>query len=193
VLKIDTSDLSDDRIHSRSYIGDESSQGPRESDLSGVGEKRIMAGTLVAVCVVGLLIVLWIKRSRDRDAQDRDEMERHSISPQDLHALLASNQDVLLFDVRLPLDLLVDAEIIPGAQRLAPSEVRENPFLIPKDRESVIYCTCPSEETSRAILRRVLAMGFIRVKLLKGGLEAWKSSGFAVEPYRKPFHLDTGV
>jgi rhodanese-related sulfurtransferase len=152
-----------------------------------------MTGTLAVICVVGFLIVLWIKRTRDRNTRDRSEMEQHSISPQDLHALLASNQDVLLFDVRLPLDLLTDSEIIPGAQRLAPSEVRENPSLIPKEKESVIYCTCPGEETSRTILRRVLAMGFNRVKLLKGGLEAWKSSGFAVEPYRKPFHIDTGA
>jgi rhodanese-related sulfurtransferase len=153
-----------------------------------------MARTLAAaICVVGLLIVLLIKRVRDRHERDRDELERHSISPQDLHALMASNQDVLLFDVRLPLDLLTDSEIIPGAQRLTPREVRENPSLIPKERESVIYCTCAGDETSRAILHRALAMGFTRVKFLKGGLEAWKTSGFAVEPYRKPFHLDTGA
>jgi hypothetical protein len=101
------------RIHFRSHIADESSQGPRESVLSGVEDKRIMARILAVICVVELLIVLWIKRTRDRD-----EMERHSISPQDLHALLASNQDVPLFDVRLPLDLLADSEIIPGARRL---------------------------------------------------------------------------
>jgi rhodanese-related sulfurtransferase len=153
---------------------------------SGVEKKRIMAGILAVICVVGLSVVLWIKRARDRD-----EMERHSISPPDLHALLASNEDVVFFDVRLPLDLLADSEIIPGAQRLAPHEVRQNPSLIPKERESVIYCTCPGEQTSRAILRQALAMGFIRVKLLKDGLEACKSSGFAVEPYRKPFYLDT--
>ena len=151
-----------------------------------------MAGTLAGICVVGLLIVLWIARVRDRHKRDRDEIKRHSISPQDLHTLMASNQDVLLFDVRLPLDLLTDSEIIPGAQRLAPSEVRENPSLIPKEKESVIYCTCPGDETSRVILHRALALGFTRVKFLKGGLEAWKSSGFPVEPYRKSFHLETG-
>jgi rhodanese-related sulfurtransferase len=145
-----------------------------------------MAVTLTAICAVALLIVLWVKRTRDRH-----ELEQHSITPEALHALLASNQDVLVFDVRLPLDFLTDAEILPGAQRLSPKEVLENPSLIPKEKDSVVYCTCVSDKTSRAILHRALAMGFVRVKLLKGGLEGWKAMGYRVEPYGKPFHLDT--
>lgn len=148
-----------------------------------------MAVTLTAICVVSLLIVLVLwRRSRARQ-----EIEKYSITPEGLHALFDSNQDVLLFDLRLPLDLLTSPEIIPGAKRLAPKEVLENPSLIPADKDSVIYCTCPSEETSRAILHRARAMGFLRIKFLKGGLQAWKASGFPVEPYEKAFHLDTGT
>jgi rhodanese-related sulfurtransferase len=146
-----------------------------------------MAVTLAAVCALVLLVVLWIKRLKDRQ-----EMQQHSITPEVLHTLLTSNQDVLLFDVRLPLDLLADAEIIPGAVRLSPKEVLENPSLIPNDKDSVVYCTCPSDKTSRTILHRALAMGFLRIKFLKGGLEGWKARGYPVEPYQKSFHLDTG-
>src|SRR5580658_4256496 len=112
-----------------------------------------MAITLLAICILVLLIVLWIKH-----VKDQQEMEQHSITPDALHSLLASNQDVPVFDVRLPLDLLVDSEIIPGAKRLSPHEVLENPSLIPNEKETVVYCTCPSDKTSRAILRRALAM-----------------------------------
>jgi rhodanese-related sulfurtransferase len=149
-----------------------------------------MAVILTAICVVSLLIVLVLRNRRSRARQG---IEQYSITPEGLHALFASNQDVLLFDVRLPLDLLATSVIIPGAKRLAPKEVLENPSLIPNDKDSVIYCTCPSDETSRAILHRVRAMGFLRTKFLKGGLEAWKASGFPVEPYEKAFHLDTGT
>ena len=149
-----------------------------------------MAVTLAAICVVSLLIVLalLIRRSRARH-----ELEQYSITPEGLHALFASNQEVLLYDVRLPLDLLTHSVIIPGAKRLAPKEVLENPSLIPKDKDSVIYCTCPSDKTSRSILHQALALGFLRIKFLKGGLEAWKAKGFPVEPYRQSFHLDTGT
>jgi rhodanese-related sulfurtransferase len=149
-----------------------------------------MAVILTAICVVSLLIVLVLRIRRSRA---RHEIEQYSITPEGLHALFASNQEVLVYDVRLPLDLLTTSEIIPGAKRLAPKEVLENPSLIPKDRDSVLYCTCPSDETSLAILHRVLALGFLRTKFLRGGLEAWKASGFPVEPYRQAFHLDTGT
>ena len=143
--------------------------------------------TLTAICVVVpcLLIVIWMKRTRDRH-----QMELHSITPEALYALLASKQEVLLFDVRQPLDLLTDSEIIRGATRIAPKELLENPSLIPKDKDSVVYCTCPSDKTSRVISRRAQAMHFLRVKFLKGGLAGWKANGYPVEPYEKPFRLD---
>lgn len=147
-----------------------------------------MVVTLAAICAVMLLAVVWRKH-----VKDRREMEQHSITPEGLHALLASHQDVLVFDVRLPLDLLTDSEIIPGAIRLSPREVLENPLLIPKEKDSVVYCTCPSDKTSQAILRRALSMHLLRIKFLKGGLQSWKAMGYPVEPYQKPFHLDTGT
>jgi len=94
--------------------------------------------TLTAICVAALclLIAIWIKRARDQN-----EMEQHSITPEALHTLLASNQEVFVFDVRQPLDLLADSEIITGATRIPPRELLENPSLIPKDKDSVVYCT----------------------------------------------------
>ena len=142
---------------------------------------------IMSICAAVLLAVVLTKRIRDRR-----EMERYSITPEALHALMASGQEVLVLDVRQPLDLLGDSVIIPGAQRLAPEEVRANPSLLPKESDFVVYCTCPSDKTSRIILHRALAMGFLRIKFLKGGLDAWRSKGFPVEPYTKPFHLDSG-
>ena len=149
-----------------------------------------MSLTLIAICVAVacLLIVIWIKRTRNRRV-----IEQHSITPEALHSLLASNQEVLLFDVRQPLDLLADTEIIPGAKRIPPREILENPSLIAKEKDAVAYCTCPGDKTSRTITRRALAMHFYRVKFLKGGLAAWKAKGYPVEPYRESFHLDSAT
>jgi 3-mercaptopyruvate sulfurtransferase SseA len=33
-------------------------------------------------------------------------------------------------------------------------------------------------------------MGFLELKMLKGGLQAWKAKGYAVEPYFKRIRLD---
>jgi len=82
--------------------------------------------------------------------------------------------------------------IIPGAKRLAPLETQENPSLIPREKNLVVYCTCPSGKTSRGILRRALTMGILRIKFLKGGLDGWRAKCFPVEPYEEPFHLYSG-
>jgi rhodanese-related sulfurtransferase len=147
-----------------------------------------MTLTLAAIVVLSvcLLVVIWIKRTTGQR-----EMEQHSITPEALHALLDSKQEVLLYDVRLPLDLLTSYEIIPGAKRIPPAEVIENPSLIPKETDSIVYCTCPSDKTSRAVLHRALALHFSKIKFLKGGLAAWKAKGYPVEPYNEVFHLDT--
>jgi rhodanese-related sulfurtransferase len=147
-----------------------------------------MIPTLIAASAFVLVIGYWIKRARDRR-----ELEQHSITPEALHTLLTSDREVLVFDVRLPLDLLVASEIIPGAKRIAPKEVLENPSLIPQEKDAIVYCTCPSDKTSRAILHKALAMHFSRIKFLKGGLEGWKAKGYPVEPYTESFHLDTGT
>jgi len=140
----------------------------------------------IGVAVLCLVIGIWIKRKRDLH-----DMERHSISPDALHALLASNQEVRLYDVRQPLDLLADSEIIVGAKRISPRDMLENPSLIPKDEDLVVYCTCPSDKTSRTISHRAQAMGFSRIRFLQGGLAGWKVKGYPVEPYNESFHLDT--
>ena len=144
----------------------------------------VLAGTVM----IGFLIFVGLRLKR---AQERREFERHTIEPEGLYALLESNQNVLVVDVRQPLDLLAYSEMIPGAKRIAPKEVALNPALIPKEVDTVVYCTCNSEKTSKDILRRALAANLTRVKILKGGLAAWKAKGYSVVPYVESFHLDT--
>jgi rhodanese-related sulfurtransferase len=142
----------------------------------------LIIGTLAFVAV--LLVVLRTVRARDRA-----RLQQHSITTAQLHSLLESGQDVLLLDVRQPLDLLAYPEILPGARRIPPDDVLVKPSLIPRDRETVVYCTCPGEKTSRQILRKALDQQFTRIKFLQGGLAAWKADGYPVEAYRESFQL----
>jgi rhodanese-related sulfurtransferase len=151
-----------------------------------------LALTLVAIVIWGWLAVIWIRRIKARR-----EFERISITPEALHELMVTKHDIVILDVRQPLDLLADSEIIEGARRISPEDATTNPSLIPADKELVVYCTCPSDKTSRSIALKahVLApqVDINRVKFLKGGLAAWKAKGFPVVPYDKTFHLDTGT
>ena len=151
-----------------------------------------LALTVIAIGIWSWLAVIWFRRIKARR-----EFERLSITPEQLHDLMATNHNVVFLDVRQPLDLLADSEIIEGAQRISPEEATANPALIPTDKELVVYCTCPSDKTSRAIAMKAQGLGanidVSRVKFLKGGLAAWKAKGYPVVPYEKTFHLDTGT
>ena len=103
---------------------------------------------------------------------------------------MSANDEVLLFDVRRPLDLLIDLEIIPGSTRIAPNDLFHNPSLIPNDKDVMFYCTCPGDKTARRVVQQAIRMGFSRSKLLLGGLPAWKAKGYPIVTYDTPFHLD---
>ena len=151
-----------------------------------------LALTIVAIVIWGWLAVIWIRRMKARR-----EFERISISPEALHELIVAKHDFVILDVRQPLDLLADSEIIEGARRISPEDATANPALIPTDKELVVYCTCPSDKTSRSIALRALQLApqvdINRIKFLKGGLAAWKAKGYTVVPYDKTFNLDTGT
>jgi rhodanese-related sulfurtransferase len=149
-----------------------------------------MALAITGICVVVLLGLAVIGAKRARDGRD---IERHSVTPETLHSLLASNQEILVFDVRQPLDLLAYPEIIPGAQRIPPNDVLKMPGMIPRDKDAVVYCTCPGDKTSRVVLGKARAQQLLRVKFLRGGLAGWKAMGYPVEPYREVFNLYAGA
>jgi rhodanese-related sulfurtransferase len=138
----------------------------------------------ITISILGVLVFLWMRRGKDRG-----DLEQHSITAEALYSLITAKQELVIFDVRQPLDLLAYPEIIPAAKRIPPDEVLAMLSLIPREMYAVVYCTCPSDKTSRVVLRQLLGLRFLRVKFLKGGLEAWKTKGYPVEPYKDSFHL----
>jgi rhodanese-related sulfurtransferase len=136
----------------------------------------------LCVLIFGLIMMRRVRAKR--------EIEAKSIEPEALYELLNAKQ-VLLYDVRQPLDFLAHPEIIPGATRIAPKDIAEQTASFSRDQNSVIYCTGGDDETSSMVLGKARALNFTRVRLLKGGLAAWKAKGYPVEAYSEPFHLDT--
>lgn len=144
---------------------------------------NIIAISAVVVCFAVLVWMMLRVRAKHRVAEN-------SIEPEALRALLDANE-VLLYDVRQPLDFLAHPEIIPGAMRIAPKDIAEQTASFSRDQNSVIYCTGGDEETSRMVLGKARALKFKRVKILKGGLAGWKAKGYPVEEYTESFRLDT--
>jgi rhodanese-related sulfurtransferase len=141
--------------------------------------------SIVALTALGCFLLALRRRHRRQEASD------HSISPEALYQLMKEDKDLLLFDVRVPLDLLAHSEMITGAIRLPPNEVNARANSISKDVDIVIYGTCLDKNTLHLVLQITQNLKFCRLKMLQGGFEGWKNSGFPVEAYTVPFHLDT--
>jgi rhodanese-related sulfurtransferase len=143
--------------------------------------------TLIAIVVFCVLILGWIVARR---LWAKRRIEANSIEAEELYSLLKA-KEVLLYDVRQPLDFLAHPEIIPGAMRIAPKDIAEETASFSRDQNSVIYCTGAGDDTSQMVLGKARALNFTRVKILKGGLEAWKAKGYPVEEHTDSFQLDT--
>jgi len=143
----------------------------------------VMVVVAASLCVFVIAAVTTVRWRVKRD------LEANSIEPDELHALLKKGE-VLLFDVRQPLDVPAYPEVIPGAIRIAPKDAAELSASYSRDEPAVLYCTGADDKTGAMVLGKVRALKFTRVKLLRGGLQAWKDRGYPVEQSTEPFQLD---
>ena len=136
---------------------------------------------LVLLAVFSLVIYRVLKRR-----QFLDELEGLRLEPRQLMEMIAeAERDGLdrpfIVDLRHPLDVLTDPLILPGALRIGPDELKQRREIIPNDRDIVLYCTCPSEETSAKVALELHRLGVHRVRPLRGGLQGWKDAGYPVD------------
>jgi membrane protein DedA with SNARE-associated domain len=98
-----------------------------------VGSLVFEAGLLL---VVGNVIVKYIQRRRFFE-----QLYESRISPQDLREMMEAGAQIVIVDLRHPLDSVADPRIIPGAIRMLPDDVTEKASTLPADQDIVLYCT----------------------------------------------------
>jgi membrane protein DedA with SNARE-associated domain/rhodanese-related sulfurtransferase len=103
------------------------------------------------------------------------------ISPEELYREVAAGEAPVIVDLRHPLDFLAAPRTLPKALRMTPTEIGARWKELAGDREIVVYCTCPNEETSVMVARQLRDLGVRRVRPLAGGLAGWERLGFPVE------------
>jgi membrane protein DedA with SNARE-associated domain/rhodanese-related sulfurtransferase len=104
------------------------------------------------------------------------------IEPEELKSMLDAGEDVYIIDLRHPLDYLPDPRRLPGAVLFKPDTLVAEGDRIPRDRDIVLYCTCPSDATSARTALRLRNLGIYRVRPLHNGYEGWKKLGYPLEP-----------
>ena len=102
------------------------------------------------------------------------EIRMARLDPKELKAMLDRDQPVYIVDLRHPLDYLPDPRTLPGAILLSPDKLLEHCSEIPRDRDVVLFCTCPSEATAAKMALAIRKLGVYRVRPLLGGFDEWK-------------------
>jgi membrane protein DedA with SNARE-associated domain/rhodanese-related sulfurtransferase len=108
------------------------------------------------------------------------------LEPEELKAQLDAGEQVYIVDLRHPLELLPDPFMLPGAVHVSPEALAARVQEIPRDRDVVLYCTCPSEATAAKTAMTLHKLGIERVRPLRGGFDEWKRLGYpldAIEPF----------
>jgi membrane protein DedA with SNARE-associated domain/rhodanese-related sulfurtransferase len=102
------------------------------------------------------------------------------ISVAELDQLIQTGSQPLIIDVRSPSARVLEPHWIPGAVHISLPDVALHLKDLPKDRDIILYCTCPSEASAARVAKILMNHGFKRVRPLHGGLDAWLAAGHAV-------------
>jgi rhodanese-related sulfurtransferase len=107
------------------------------------------------------------------------------IAPEELKTKIAKNEAVAIVDLRgqslyAQSDTKIKGSVHTKVRRVA-YRLRE----LPRDREVITYCACPADEAAIVAAQALLANGFKRVRVLRGGWNAWLQAGGPVQPRPK--------
>ncbi len=138
------------------------------------------AGRFSGVLLLAGIVGFFVARILRRRAMLR-KLVASRIEPEELKRKLDAGEQVYIVDLRHPLEMLTDPYTLPGALQFAPEAVARRHQEIPRDRDVVLYCTCPSEATAARTALLLLKQGIERVRPLRGGYDEWKRLGFPLE------------
>jgi membrane protein DedA with SNARE-associated domain len=138
------------------------------------------SGALLILGVAGFFLGrIWRRRRMLK------ELSAARLEPEELKRRLDAGEEIFIVDLRHPLELLPDPFTLPGAQHISPEALSARHQEIPRDREVVLFCTCPSEATAAKTAMMLHNLGIERVRPLRGGFDEWKRLGFPLDEVKQ--------
>jgi membrane protein DedA with SNARE-associated domain/rhodanese-related sulfurtransferase len=135
-----------------------------------------IAGLIIAGLLAAYIAFKWWERARFYKS-----LYMARISVADLYELMQSGAAPIIVDVRSPTARALEPRWIPGALHVPLQDVDRHIGHLPRDREIILYCACPSEASAARVARILVNHGFKLVRPLYGGLDAWIAAGYDVD------------
>lgn len=137
-----------------------------------------------ALFVITMLIGLYVTyRWFDRRRFLRS-LDAVRVGVDELEAMINRGDDPIILDVRSRTHRRIDGRTIPGARTLDlddRADLRRTLADVPRDRDVVVYCACPNEATAAKVAMLLRDGGIVRVRPLKGGIEAWVTARLRID------------
>jgi len=139
------------------------------------------SGALLVLGILGFFLVRVLRRR-----MVLRKLVDARLEPEELKRQLDAGEPVYIVDLRHPLELLPDPFTLPGAILFSPDSLAARHLEIPRDRDVVLFCTCPSEATAAKTAMTLHKLGIDRVRPLRGGYDEWKRLGFPLDSVPPP-------
>ncbi len=158
------------------FFGDLLKQDTRVLDWAGR-----FSGALLVAAILAFFAARVVRRR-----MVLKELAAARLEPEELKRQLDAGEAVFIVDLRHPLELLPDPFTLPGALHFSPESLASRNGEIPRDRDIVLFCTCPSEATAAKTAMNLHKLGIDRVRPLRGGYDEWKRLGFPLDAVTDP-------
>jgi membrane protein DedA with SNARE-associated domain/rhodanese-related sulfurtransferase len=147
------------------------------SDIEEVASHLAFVGHgLFALLLAAMLLYLgWKYFNRQRFLR---KLRIARISPEELYQRINSGEDLVIVDLRHTLEFEAEPQTIPGAVHMDTAELEEAVDVIPRDRDVILFCSCPNEATAAQMALRLRYLGITRIRPLAEGLAGWRARGF---------------
>lgn len=110
-----------------------------------------------------------------------NELRMARITVDELHRKLEAGENLFILDLRPDAELEQEPLLIRGALHITAEELKLRNEEIPRDREVILYCSCPNEVSSARAALLLRRTGIVRVHLLLGGFDAWRDRNYPTE------------
>ncbi|EEF60078.1 DedA family protein/thiosulfate sulfurtransferase GlpE [Pedosphaera parvula] len=109
------------------------------------------------------------------------ELRMARVTVDELYQKLEAGENLMILDLRSHAALAEDPSLIRGALHMTMEEVERRQQEIPRDRDVILYCSCPNEVSSARVALRLHRKGVLRVRPLLGGIDAWRERNYPTE------------
>ena len=134
-----------------------------------------------ALLLVGALVAVYLGYKFYQRHRLLTELRMARITVDELHQKLEAGESVTILDLRSAAEVERNPLLIRSARHLTMEELKSRQDEIPRDRDIIVYCSCPNEVTAARTALLLQRSGFTRVRPLLGGIDAWREKNYPTE------------